>query len=205
MEFSRSELEFDYLSLLQGIFPTQGLDPGLPHCRQMFYQLSHKGSPRILVWVAYPFSRGSSQPRNQTRVSCIAGGFFTKWAIREPEQTKVGSWPCLHWTVEKLRLEFEAAGAEALANVPGPTMSTFCASCLQVQSLTPVWSPGTERRSRDPSCARRARLALYANKWTCSDVVSGGYETLLLSKLYILLENKTLSHPQTAPASGIVT
>ena len=35
-------------SLLQGIFPTQGLNPGLPHCRQILYQLSHKGSPRIL-------------------------------------------------------------------------------------------------------------------------------------------------------------
>ena len=37
----------------------------------------HQGSPRILEWVAFPFSRGSSQPRNQTRDSCIAGGFFT--------------------------------------------------------------------------------------------------------------------------------
>ena len=32
------------LSLLQGIFPTQGLNPGFPHCRQILYQLSHKGS-----------------------------------------------------------------------------------------------------------------------------------------------------------------
>ena len=32
----------------RGIFPTQGLNPGLPHCRQILYQLSHKGSPRIL-------------------------------------------------------------------------------------------------------------------------------------------------------------
>ena len=32
------------LSLLQGIFPTWGLNPGLPHCRQILYQLSHKGS-----------------------------------------------------------------------------------------------------------------------------------------------------------------
>ena len=38
---------------------------------------------RILEWVAFPFSRGSYQPRNQTRVSSIAGGFFTNWAIRE--------------------------------------------------------------------------------------------------------------------------
>ena len=71
------------LSLLQGIFPTQGSNPGLPHCRRILYQLSHKGSPRMLEWVAYPFSSGSSWPRNQTRVSCIAGGFFTNWAIRE--------------------------------------------------------------------------------------------------------------------------
>ena len=71
------------LSFLQGIFPTQGSNPGLLHCRRVLYQLSHQGSPRILEWVAYPFSRGSSQPRNPTVVSCIAGGFFTKWAIRE--------------------------------------------------------------------------------------------------------------------------
>ena len=36
----------DSLSLLQGILPTQGSNPGLPHCRQIFYQLSHKGSPK---------------------------------------------------------------------------------------------------------------------------------------------------------------
>ena len=69
-------------SLLQGIFPTQGSNPGLPHCRQILYQLSHKRSPRILEWVAYPFSSRSSRNRNRTRVSCIAGGFFTNWATR---------------------------------------------------------------------------------------------------------------------------
>ena len=71
------------LCLLQGIFPTQGSNPGLPRCRWILYQLSHKGSPRILKWVAYPFSSRSSWPRNQTRVSCIAGRFFTNWTIRE--------------------------------------------------------------------------------------------------------------------------
>ena len=45
------------LSLLQGIFPTQGSNPDLPHYRQILYQLSHKGSPRILEWVAYPHRR----------------------------------------------------------------------------------------------------------------------------------------------------
>ena len=70
-------------ALLHGIFPTQGLNPGLPHCRWIPYHLSHQGNPRILEWVAYPFSRGSSQSRNWTGVSCIAGGFFSSWATRE--------------------------------------------------------------------------------------------------------------------------
>ena len=60
---------------------SQGSNPGLLHCGLILYQLSHKGSPRILQWVAYPFSSRSSWPRNRTRVSCIAGGFFTNWAI----------------------------------------------------------------------------------------------------------------------------
>ena len=64
-------------SLLQGIFPTQVSNPGLPHYRQILYQLSHQGCLQILGWIAYPFSIRSSQPRNQTGVSCIAGGFFT--------------------------------------------------------------------------------------------------------------------------------
>ena len=45
------------LSFLQGIFPIQGSNPGLPHYGQILYQLSHQGSPRILEWVVYPFSR----------------------------------------------------------------------------------------------------------------------------------------------------
>ena len=53
---------------------------------------------RILELVALPFSRGSSQPRNQTRVSCIAERFFTNWAIREAKSlfiflaTLIGLW-----------------------------------------------------------------------------------------------------------------
>ena len=53
-------------SLLQGIFPTQGSNPGLLHCGWILYQLSHQGRLRILEWVAYPFSRGSSRHRNGT-------------------------------------------------------------------------------------------------------------------------------------------
>ena len=47
------------------------------------------GQARILEWVAMPSSRGSSQPRGRTQVSCIAGGFFTIWATREAGQLGV--------------------------------------------------------------------------------------------------------------------
>ena len=40
----------------------------------------------ILEWVVVPFSRGSSQPRDWTQVSCIAGGFFTVWATRKVQK-----------------------------------------------------------------------------------------------------------------------
>ena len=100
------------LSLLQGIFPTQGSNPGLPHCRGILYKLSPKGSPRILDWIAYPFSRGSSWARNQSRVSCIAGGFFINWAIREPRessfsslQKSFSSYPIIHFLLETSPVE----------------------------------------------------------------------------------------------------
>ena len=53
------------------------------------------GSLRMLEWVAYPFSSRSSQPRNQTRVSCIAGRFFPNWTISKA---------CIHkeWNIIQL-------------------------------------------------------------------------------------------------------
>ena len=48
---SGQNTEVGSLSLLKGILPTQGSNPGLLHCRQILYQLSHQGSPRILKWV----------------------------------------------------------------------------------------------------------------------------------------------------------
>ena len=84
MEFSRPEYGVGSLSLFQGIFPTQGSNPGLRHCGWILYQLSYKGIPRILQWVACPFSSGSSHPRNPTGVSCITGRFFTNELSGKP-------------------------------------------------------------------------------------------------------------------------
>ena len=108
-------------AVLQGIFPTQGLNPGLLQCRWILYHLSHQGSPRILEWVkwsevaqSYPtlcnpvdcsppgssihgifqariLEWGSSQPRDRTLVSRTAGRLFTIWATGKPKNTGVGS------------------------------------------------------------------------------------------------------------------
>ena len=85
------------LSLLQGNLSTQGSNPGLPHCWCILYQMSHKGSPRIPEWVAYPCSSRSSHPRNWTRVSCTAGGFSTNWAIREAPREALSSQNIPEW------------------------------------------------------------------------------------------------------------
>ena len=59
------------LSLLQGLFPTQGSNPSLLRFGQILYQLSHTGRPRILEWVAYPFSSGfPTQELNQDLLHC---------------------------------------------------------------------------------------------------------------------------------------
>ena len=47
---------------------------------------------RILKWVAFPFSRGSSQTRDQTQVSLIAGGFFISWATRDMGRCPLSGW-----------------------------------------------------------------------------------------------------------------
>ena len=57
-EFPGKNAAVGSLSRLQWLFPAQGSNPGLPHYRWIFYQLSHPGSPRILEWVIYSSSRG---------------------------------------------------------------------------------------------------------------------------------------------------
>ena len=82
---------------------------------QLFVTIVHGILPaRILEWVAFPFSRGSSQPRVWTQGSHIAGGFFTSWATRETQEV-VGSVP-------------------SLADLPNPGIKTG-SPALQVDSL----------------------------------------------------------------------
>ena len=77
---------------------------------------------RILEWVAIPFSRGSSLPRDGTQVAHIAGGFFVIWATREAQENWSG-WPIL-----------------SLGDLPDPGIE-LGSPALQVDSL-PAELPG---------------------------------------------------------------
>ena len=107
------------LSRLQRIFPTQGLNPGLLHCRWILYQLSHKGSPRILEWVL-------------SHVSCVQ--LCNLWSppgssVHGILQARIQEWlPCL------LPWDFPDPGIEprslTLADVFFTTSATWEASGL---------------------------------------------------------------------------
>ena len=71
--FSRQEHWSGCHALLLGIFPTQGLNPGLLHCRQILYLWATREAQEN-KWVVYPFSRGT--------------WFFTSWAIQEAWEEK---------------------------------------------------------------------------------------------------------------------
>ena len=73
---------------------------------------------RILEWVAFPFSRGSSQPRDWTQVSRIAGGFFTIWATREAQKPIAGTQIALWWGPQgkELRLPTHSQESELLGS-----------------------------------------------------------------------------------------
>ena len=110
---------------------------GLPHCRQILYQLSHKGSPRKLEWVAYPFSSRSSWPRNRTRVSCIGGRFFTNWAIKEAQcrsSQKMG----FLWRLDYIVMIDQISVVQALNHVQ-LFVIPWTAACQASQSFTSSW------------------------------------------------------------------
>ena len=83
---------------------------------------------RILEWVDFPFSRGSSQPRNQTGVSCIAGGFLTSWATGEAQE---------YWSGQSI---------PSPVDLPNPGIK-LGSPALQVNSLP-------TKLSGKPSCSR---------------------------------------------------
>ena len=113
------------LSLLQGIFPTQGSNPGLPHCGWILHQLSHKGSPRILERVA------NKSPSSQSY------GFSSShvwiWELDCKESWVLKNWQ--FWTVV-LEKAFESQIVlRSLSWNNTPTHSLWTLSALLVSSF----------------------------------------------------------------------
>ena len=95
---------------------------------------------RILEWVIIPFCKGSSLPRDQTRVSCIAGRLFTFWATRESQrltsEVDYRKTPIKCWVLRKLL----------------SSLSMLLLLCLQ--GILPRWEPERDRTLAPPSpCA----------------------------------------------------
>ena len=130
-------------ALLQGIFPAQGSNPDLPHCRWILYHLNHQGSSRILEWVAYPFSRVRS--RSWIRVSLIANssGLFARWATTE------ASYQLCCTTFSRYNYVFSHGSSSCHKDIPCFFL-TFVKKALRRRQWhpTPVLLPGKSHRWR---------------------------------------------------------
>ena len=91
MEFSRQEYWSGCYSLLQGIFPTQGLNRGLLCCKQILYYLSHQGSP-----LYHHFCRSVAQscPTLCNPIDCSMPGFPVHHQLLDLAQTHVMEFGC---------------------------------------------------------------------------------------------------------------
>ena len=108
-------------------------------CNPMEYTVHGILQARILEWVAFPFSRGCSQPRDWTQVSCIAGGFFTSWATTEAQA---------YWSGQPI---------PSPVDLPNPGIE-LGSPALQVGSLpTELWGK--------PLYKERYTLKYYGPKW----------------------------------------
>ena len=90
MGFSRQEYWSGLPCPPPGDLPNPGIKFSSPHCRWIPYHLNHRGSPRILEWVAMPSSRGSSQPRDQIQFSALQVDSLPSEPPGKPKNTGVG-------------------------------------------------------------------------------------------------------------------
>ena len=159
-------------------------------CNPIDYKVHGILQARILQWVAFPFSRLSSQPRDWTQVSCIAGGFFTSWATREARE---------HWRV----------AYPSPVDLPNPGIEPG-SPALQVDSLlTELWKKpinGVQFSCSVVSDSSRPHGLQHASP-PCTSPTPGVYSNSCLSSRWC---HPTISpcvipfssHLQSFPASG---
>ena len=114
-------------------------------CHPLDYTVHGVLQARILESVAFPFSRGSSQPRDHTQVSHIAGRFSTTWTTRKEQEVGlgVGSLSLLQWIF--------------LTQESNPGLLQLQVDSLPTQLSGKPWSPAKPTKIRGPSCLRRKR------------------------------------------------
>ena len=78
--------EYGQNLFLNFLYKSESCSVGLTLCNPEDYTIHGIPQARVLEWVAFPFSRGPSEPGDWTQVSRIADGFFTSWATREAQE-----------------------------------------------------------------------------------------------------------------------
>ena len=138
------------------------------------------GSSRILEWVAIPFSRGSSPPRDQTQVSCIADRFFTETPGKPPVTVTCNSvtamWGACHPTAERRkgkipaeRLQVCYVWGQYQDSSPGPHLPTPAPS-------TPPYRTWWCNGHPEPELAQGSRLQ--------TTLPTGAHKEVLLNQIY---------------------
>ena len=139
-------------------------------CDPMVYTVHGMLQARILEWVAFPFSRGSSQPRHRTQASRIAGRFFTSWVTRETQYKML---------LVVLPTEFSSV------------FSSFFSLLYQTKPFSQfshVWlfvTPWTAARQVPcPSPTPGASSNSYPLSWWCHSTISSCHPLLLLPSIF---------------------
>ena len=150
IEFPRPEYWSELPFPSSGNLSDPGIEPDLSHCRQILHVYMYESESvsvvsdplwphgmvlgilqaRILEWVAFPFCRGSSQPRDQTQVSCISDWFFTSWTAREAQE---------YWSGYPITSPADLPGPGIKPGSPAlPAELPMCGWFFVVQSLSCV-------------------------------------------------------------------
>ena len=131
--------------LLQGIFLTQGSNPGLPHYRRILYRLSHQESPRILEWVPIPSPGDLPNPGIKSKSPALQADSLPseppgkRVPEKGPMQIPAKAWRVLPQSQRSLRSRrksLRTCKANLWTGPPSPSPAVGLAGCLLILSST---------------------------------------------------------------------